>query len=72
MNEKINDAVNIFVTSIFNNDTKITKALIDSKLLYIFLSMPKAQRKDLKKLAPVIFEVDPNALKDALYKHYGL
>ena len=72
-NDKLKEAVNVFVNYVLLNETdKVDRALIDSKLLYIYLEMPKAKRNDMKKLAPVLFEVETDDLKAALYQHYGI
>ena len=48
------------------------KLILNSKLLYIYLTMPKAKRKDMEKLVPFVYKVEPDAVRDELYSHYGI
>lgn len=70
-NDKLKDTVSVFVNILEYESKQIDKSLIDSKVLYTYLEMPKAKQNDMKKLVPFIFDVDPYEVKVALYKHYG-
>lgn len=72
MNENLTNTVNTFVNILDTEQKTVTKALIDSKLLYIYLTMPKAKRKDMEKLVPFVYKVEPDVVRDALYAHYGI
>jgi|GEM_PF-1645761 hypothetical protein len=71
-NDDLTNTVNTFVNILDTEQKTVTKALIDSKLLYIYLTMPKAKRKDMEKLVPFVYKVEPDAVRDELYSHYGI
>lgn len=71
-NENLTKTVNTFINILESDSENVTKPLIDSKLLYIYLTIPKAQKNDMKKLVPFVYKVEPDVVRDALYAHYGI
>ena len=71
-NDDLTNTVNTFVNILESEQKNVTRTLIDSKLLYIYLTMPKAKRKDMEKLVPFVYKVEPDVVRDALYAHYGI